>query len=260
MGNNTARLQDTEHAAAEDPTHDQVADSEMDEAIHPGLDECLPPEIIHAIATFLEHGISLARLSLCSKQLNYLIAEDDHLWKKLLHDELEVHVMTYDDEALDEAFNMSRIGLRSLYARARALFSANEAFYRAFREMNAMKMFPLWLKDEDWRMEGVSPPWHASVLGRVGHGHPLVCTCRHPGRVPIVGYTGVCESWRAILHHITAYVEYPITTRHVRRFISPCGMHGEVALLEVLFGQMIPVANHFAMVDGEWRMIIHDVQ
>ena len=102
------------------------------------------------------------------------------------------------------------------------------------------------------------PQWQESVLERVGVQFPLVSCCRHPGRTAILGYEPVLASWLAVLHHIAPCAEFPIHPRHVRRFISPCGCHGEIALLEEVFSQMIPVTNHFAMVNGAWRMIIHE--
>lgn len=193
------------------------------------------------------------------------------MWQMLVSEELHMHTMVYDDDDTPDEHGRplprypaaAAVASRLQYVRARGLLDANNSFYTAFRAKDLVALRSLWLRDDGWQGEGLSP-WRLSVLERMGASYPQQSCCRHPGRTYIFGYGSIITSWEAILTN-SIDVQYPIQTRHIRRFISPCGTHGEVALLEELFGQHIAVINHFVLVeepDGKerWRMIIHEAQ
>ncbi|WP_315755459.1 MULTISPECIES: nuclear transport factor 2 family protein [unclassified Bradyrhizobium] len=109
----------------------------------------------------------------------------------------------------------------------REILAANAAFYAAFTAGDFAALVALWA-DRD----GIS--------------------CIHPGWPAIVGRAAVIGSWRDIL----ANPGRPnIVCADPHAIVD--GDHGHVLCIELVDGAALAAANHFARIDGAWRMIHH---
>ncbi len=122
-----------------------------------------------------------------------------------------------------------RTGLAHLITMSdeREILAANAAFYAAFTAGDFAALVALWA-DRD----GIS--------------------CIHPGWTAIVGRAAVIGSWRDIL----ANPGRPnIVCADPHAIVD--GDHGHVLCIELVDGAALAAANHFARIDGAWRMIHH---
>lgn len=107
------------------------------------------------------------------------------------------------------------------------ILAANAAFYAAFAAGDFANLAALWA-DRD----GIS--------------------CIHPGWPAIVGRAAVIGSWRDILSN----PQRPqIVCADPHAIID--GDHGHVLCIELVDGAALAAANHFARIDGVWRMVHH---
>ena len=106
-----------------------------------------------------------------------------------------------------------------------AILKANEAFYRAFREGDAVAMDALWAR-------------HAEVA------------CVHPGATPLSGRDEVMESWIEILGG-------PPPIQCVQPRAHQLGETAFVICGERVPGGVLVATNVFVREDGVWRMAHH---
>ena len=106
-----------------------------------------------------------------------------------------------------------------------AILAANEAFYRAFREGDAVAMDAVWAR-------------RAEVA------------CIHPGAAPLGGREEVMDSWREILGG-------PPPIECVRAQAYQLGDSGFVICGERVPGGVLVATNVFVREDGAWRMVHH---
>ncbi|WP_035643392.1 nuclear transport factor 2 family protein [Bradyrhizobium sp. ORS 375] len=107
------------------------------------------------------------------------------------------------------------------------ILAANAAFYAAFAAGDFAALASLWA-DRD------------SI------------SCIHPGWPAIIGRAAVIGSWRDILGN----PQRPqIVCADPHAIVD--GDHGHVLCIELVDGAALAAANHFAWVDGAWRMVHH---
>ena len=273
-----------DHAAAAADVAMAVTEKEAD-STQLSVEAVLPPECLGIIASFLD-GQSLALLSSCSRTL-HTIAENPDLWRALLRDDLHVELLQYSSSRppsleltapppypADAAAEP-----RVRYMRALEALAANECFYAIFRAAQMHAMQGMWLEDARWfdelpetgtpsGPERPSPPWqpwHISLLEHdASSGGRRRVRCRHPGRASLHGYEAVVAGWNGILggpaysRHASTGTVYNIWPEGVRCAISPCARHARVFNYERLNTGLIPAVNHYAYIDGVWRMVVHE--
>ena len=244
----------------------------------------LPPEIMDVVAGFLDAHALVQFASVCHGF--HSCAASDSLWRALLQ-QLDVVI---DGE---QAANSSRL----LYSRVLSAISANDSFYRHFRQRDMRRMQSLWLSDVDIAPISAAP--HQSAHAALVRSYPAIASeaaggktrlrplCRHPGRpTPILGWAHICGSWMQIF----ASGGISIWPRCRRIVVSPCGGHARLELVEEVSssrgirtpGPGIPAVNHFLLQGGSaegpdpspgpngsmgpggtgssrgWRVVVHD--
>jgi ketosteroid isomerase-like protein len=107
------------------------------------------------------------------------------------------------------------------------IIAANAAFYAAFAAGDFAALAALWADGD-----GIS--------------------CIHPGWPAITGRTAVIGSWRDILTN-PARPRIACADPHA----IVIGDHGHVLCVELVDGTALAAANHFARIDGSWRMVHH---
>lgn len=112
-------------------------------------------------------------------------------------------------------------------AEADAVLFANEAFYRAFADRDAVAMEALWARRA-----------------------PVACI--HPGWGALEGRAVVMQSWRAIMSNAASPKIRPRAAKaHV------LGDAAYVICFEEIEGQFLLATNVFVREDGRWRIVHH---
>jgi hypothetical protein len=108
-----------------------------------------------------------------------------------------------------------------------AVLAANQAFYDAFAERNAVAMERIWAREH-------------------------LVACIHPGWAPLHGSDAVLGSWRAILGSADA----PQVQCHDATALV-LGETAFVTCIELVRDGKLAATNVFALERGEWRLVHH---
>lgn len=115
------------------------------------------------------------------------------------------------------------------------VFTANEAFYRAFESLDIKRMELVWAKDE-------------------------LIQCGHPGWRILRGWKAVMESWRRIFEN-TPTIQFMLTdvSIHVRGDLAWVTLYENLnsAMGEQNVSATILTTNIFKKLNDGWRMIHH---